>query len=171
MSLSIHRLEDFPQLVARPARLAAMDIGRKTIGLALSTPDWQMVTPLTTIQRGKWQADLAALEKAFDGFNIRGLVVGLPLNMDGTAGPQAQGVRQTINNMIEADPKFLERCIITFFDERLSTASAENIFEGHMSRGDAKESGALDAVAAQVILQRAINHLNTLCHPEQSEGS
>jgi putative Holliday junction resolvase len=162
MSLSIHRLEDFPQLVARPARLAAMDIGRKTIGLALCTPDWRMVTPLTTIQRGKWQADLVALEKAFNGFDIRGLVVGLPLNMDGTAGPQAQGVRQTINNMIEADPKFLERCIITFFDERLSTAAAEELFD---SRQDAKESGALDAVAAQVILQRALDFLNQRIEP------
>ena len=79
MSLSIHPLAEIPRIIAPPVRLAGLDIGTKTIGIALSTPDWQMATPLTTIKRGKWAADLAALDKALTGFGVGGLVVGLPL--------------------------------------------------------------------------------------------
>lgn len=160
MSLSIHPLSDLPHVLKRPCRLAALDIGRKTIGLALSTPDWNQVTPFETIQRTKWSADVAALEKALRGFEIGALIVGLPLNMDGSEGKQAQSVRQTVQNLIEARPPSLQHCLIAFADERLSTAEAEEILdEHHVSHRAAKESGALDALAAQVILERALKQI------------
>lgn len=160
MTLSIHPLADLPRILKRPCRLAALDIGKKTLGLALSTPDWRQTTPLGTIQRSKWAVDMASLEKALKGFEIGALIVGLPLNMDDSEGPQAQSVRQTIDNLVRSAPKSLAGCVIAFADERLSTAGAQEVLGDHMSRGDAKESGALDAVAAQVILQRALDYLH-----------
>lgn len=155
----IHPLADLPKLVKRPCRMAALDIGKKTLGLATCTPDWQMVTPLTTITRGKWQMDIQALEKALKGLEIKALLVGLPFNMDDSEGPQAQFVRQTVNDLIASKPRVLDGCVISFVDERLSTAGAENILDDRPRR-EAKASGALDAVAAQIILQRAIDLLH-----------
>lgn len=158
---SIHPLADFPQILQPPARLAALDIGTKTIGMALSTPDWQMATPLATIQRGKWAMDLAALDKALAEFGVKGLVVGLPLNMDDSEGPRAQGVRQVVYNMIKAGPAWLDGVAIAFVDERLSSAGAGELTGHFKTSRAAKASGALDALAAQVILERALNFLNT----------
>jgi putative Holliday junction resolvase len=156
MALSIHPLADFGQIIAPPVRLAALDIGQKSIGIALSTPDWQMATPLTTVKRVKWTLDLEALNKALTGFGVGGLIVGLPLNMDDTEGTAAQGVKQTVFNLIKANPKWLSGPI-AFWDERLSTSTARDLLDA--PRGAAKSSGALDAVAAQVILQGALDYL------------
>lgn len=154
-TLSIHPLEEIAQIIAPPTRLAALDIGTKTIGIALCTPDWQMVTPLTTIQRGKWSVDLAALEKALSGYGIGALFVGLPLNMDGTAGPRAQGVKQVVFNLIKAEPKWLDGASIAFIDESLSSNVAHDM-SMHLSLKHAKSKGALDALAAKNILERAL---------------
>lgn len=156
---SIHPLSDFPQILQPPVRLAALDIGTKTIGIALSTPDWQMATPLTTITRGKWTQDIAALAKAMDGYGVGGVIVGLPLNMDDSVGPRAQGVKQVIFNLIKADPDWLHGCPIAFVDERLSTADAAELTSHHKNGRAAKKSGALDALAATVILERALTDL------------
>jgi len=156
---SIHPLTDFSQIIRPPARLAALDIGTKTIGIALSTPDWQMTTPLTTVTRGKWAMDLAALDKVMIGHEIAGLIVGLPLNMDDSEGPRAQGVKQVVFNLIKAEPAWLTGRPIAFVDERLSSAAAADL-AGHFKSGRAaKASGALDALAAQVILERALTVL------------
>jgi putative Holliday junction resolvase len=171
MRLSIHPLAEFATLLPFPCRLAAMDIGKKTIGLALSTPDWRMVTPMGTIQRTKWQSDLTALGKALKGFDIKGLVIGLPYNMDDSEGPQAQSVRQTVTNMIEANPVWLDGCLLAFADERLSTAAANETLSDHISTRDAKDSGALDAVAAQVILQRALDVINKTRHTQKDSST
>lgn len=153
---SIHPLHEFPQILRPPARLAALDIGTRTIGIALSTPDWQMATPLTTITRGKWVNDLAALAKVFEGCGVGGVVVGLPYHMDGTEGPRAQGVKQVVFNLLKADPPWLRGCPVAFVDERLSTAAAGDLAGHHRSSRAAKQSGALDALAATVILERAL---------------
>jgi putative holliday junction resolvase len=155
--LSIRPLAEMPQILRRPVRLAALDIGTKTIGIALSTPDWQMATPLTTIQRTKWTEDLKALDKALSGYGIGGLIVGLPVHMDETDSPQAQSVRQTVYNLIKSEPAWIASGgIIAFWDERLSTAAAAELTG---SSEKAKTSGALDAVAAQIILERALKLL------------
>jgi putative Holliday junction resolvase len=162
---SILKLQDFPQILTPPARLAALDIGTKTIGIALSTPDWQMATPLTTITRGKWAMDMAALEKALAGYEIAGLIVGLPLNLDDSEGPRAQGVRQVIYNLLKAEPAWLADVAIAFVDERLSSAGAAEFIDHHKNIKAAKTSGALDALAAQVILERALKFLNNPPNP------
>lgn len=163
--LSIHPLEDLAQNLRPPARLAALDIGTKTIGIALTSPDWQWVTPLTTIQRGKWSVDLAALEKALASYEIDGLIVGLPLNMDGTAGPRAQGVKQVVFNLIKANPEWLAKAMISFVDESLSSNTAHDQ-SMHLSLKHAKSKGALDALAAKNILERALQIFAKIHFPE-----
>lgn len=159
MTLSIHPLGEFARLVTPPVRLAGLDIGAKTIGVALSTPDWQMATPLGTVTRTKWASDIVALEKMLGGYGVGGFIVGLPLNMDDTEGPAAQSVKQTIFNLIKAAPATLNGPI-AFVDERLSTAAARDMLDG--PRHKAKASGALDAAAATLILERALTELGTL---------
>ena len=159
-TLSIHSLEDFTRLALKPSRLATLDIGTKTIGIALSTPDWHSAMPLMTITRSKWSVDLAALEKTFQGFDIGGLVVGLPYNMDGSEGSRAQGVKQVVYNLIKAAPPWLDGPI-AFIDERLSSAGATHVLE-EMPRAKAKAKGALDAMAAQIILERALNKIRDI---------
>lgn len=160
-ALSIHPLEDLTDILHPPMRIAALDIGTKTIGIALTTPDWQMVTPLTTIQRGKWAVDLAALEKSLGGYGIGALFVGLPMNMDGTTGPRAQGVKQVVFNLIKAEPKWLDHAVIAFIDESLSTNTASDQ-SMHLNLKRAKQSGALDALAAKDILERGLRTLGNL---------
>ncbi|MDB5477694.1 MAG: Holliday junction resolvase RuvX [Alphaproteobacteria bacterium] len=171
--LSIHPLADFAQILQRPVRLAALDIGTRTIGIALSTPDWQTVLPLTTLTRSKWSQDLLALEKALKGYEIGGLVIGLPFNMDGSEGPRAQGVRQVAYNLVKANPAWLSHCIIGFCDERHSSSTAHDM-SAHLKLKRAKESGALDALAATDILGRALNILKAGQHvagnPEETES-
>ena len=158
MSLSIHPLEDLTRIVQPPNRLAALDIGTKTIGIALSTPDWQIATPYTTITRTKWAHDLEALDKALAGYGIGGVIIGLPLNMDGSEGAQAQSVKQTVFNLLKAEPKWVTGGFC-FWDERLSTSAAQDVLSENMSRFKAKAAGALDAMAAKIILESALQNL------------
>lgn len=158
-ALSIHPLENLPDFVRPPTRLAALDIGTKTIGIALSTPDWQIATPYTTITRVKWAVDLEALAKALKGYGVGALIVGLPLNMDGSEGPQAQSVKQTVFNLVKAEPDWMTDGVISFWDERLSTSAAQDVLSENMSRFKAKAAGALDAMAAKIILESALQHL------------
>lgn len=160
---SIRPLNDFPEIIPPNLRLVALDIGTKTIGIALSTPDWQsatpFVTPLATITRSKWVNDLAALDKILSPHQIGGVIIGLPYNMDGSEGPRAQSVKQVVFNIIKAAPAWLGDCPIAFVDERLSTAGATDFTDHHKNSKAAKKSGALDALAARLILEKALNIL------------
>jgi putative holliday junction resolvase len=154
-------LAELSTLVHPPMRLAALDIGTKTIGIALSTPDWQIATALTTIQRTKWANDLKALEKNLSGYGVGGIIVGLPMNMDNTLGPRAQGVQQVIYNLIKADLPWMSGVAIAFTDERLTTVGVSDL-TSHLSLKHAKTKGALDALAAQDILERSLKTLRPL---------
>src|SRR5690606_4877182 len=100
---------------------------------------WQMATPLTTITRGKWTQDLIALAKALHGYDVGGLIVGLPLNMDDSVGPRAKGVKQVVFNLLKAEPDWLQGCPVAFVDERLSTAGAVELTTHHTNSRRAKE--------------------------------
>ena len=93
---------DFPELKAllvRDGRLMALDVGTKTIGIATSDVRRTLATPLTTLKRGKLAVDLAALAELAAKHEVKGLAVGLPLNMDGSEGPRCQSVRQFVANI------------------------------------------------------------------------
>lgn len=133
--------------------LIALDIGTKTIGTAFCDPRWSFATPGKTLLRGKFSADRAKLEALIAERSIKGIVIGLPLNMDGTAGPRAQASRAYARNL---EPLGLP---ILLWDERWSTASAErDMIAQDMSR--AKRAERIDSHAAAVILQGAIDALS-----------
>lgn len=135
-------------------RLMALDLGSKTIGLAIGDSNHKIATPFDTIRRKKFGLDAAALAEIIKTENIGGLVIGLPLNMDGSAGPRVQATEAFIRNLKNlADFPALP---VLLWDERLSTAAVERtLLEADTSR--AKRADVIDKMAAAYILQGAID--------------
>ena len=140
-------------------RLMALDVGSKTIGVATSDVLRGLATPLTTLKRGKLKADLAALAELARKHEARALVIGLPLNMDGSEGPRCQSVRQFAVNIANHGPPALAALPVVFQDERLSTAAVTRrmIEDYDMSR--ARRAERVDAAAAAWILESALPRL------------
>jgi putative holliday junction resolvase len=135
------------------ARLMALDLGTKTIGVATSDFTRQFATPLATIERKKFTADADALLALAAREKVDGLVIGLPLNMDGSEGPRAQSTRAFARNLAR-----LTVLPIMFWDERLSTAAVErDMLAADQSRQ--KRAANVDKLAAAWILQSALDHL------------
>lgn len=128
-------------------RLLGLDVGTKTIGLALSDPMGWTAQPLLTLQRTTLQRDIAALQALFVEHGVEGLVVGLPRSMDGSLGSQAEWVLGFIERLQQAISLPIET-----WDERLSTVAVERILKGErMSRE--KQKKVVDKLAAAWILQ------------------
>ena len=133
--------------------VAGLDYGEKTIGIAISDLRRQVATPSEIIRREKFTLDAARLMQIVTAREIRGLVLGLPLNMDGSAGPRVQSTQAFARNLAR-----LTDLPITFWDERLSTVAAERaLLEADASRKRRKE--VIDAVAAGYILQGALDRM------------
>lgn len=146
-------LETFASALPVFGALAGLDLGTKTIGVALSDAHRTVATPAETIRRKKFTTDAEALVAIIASRNIVGIVLGLPLNMDGSEGPRAQSTRAFARNF----SRFYE-CPITFWDERLSTVAAERaLLEADTSRK--KRGAVIDHVAAGYILQGALDRL------------
>lgn len=136
-------------------RLAGLDVGTKTVGVALCDSGWSFAGPAETIRRTKFTADLAALKALLERGGVVGLVVGLPLNMDGTDSPRTQSVRAFARNC-----RVLGLPIL-LWDERWSTQAVERaMIAADVSR--AKRAEAVDKLAAAHILQGAIDALVNL---------
>ena len=153
---------DFPDLkplLVRDGRLMGLDVGSKTIGIATSDVLRSLATPLTTLKRAKLAADLANLDQLVTRYEVKALVVGLPLNMDGTEGPRCQSVRQFATNIANHGAPHLASLPVVFQDERLSTAAVTRgmIDDYDMSR--AKRAERVDAAAAAWILESALQRL------------
>lgn len=136
--------------------LLGLDIGVKTIGIAVSDPLQSFAAPLETLQRTKFSADAQALLAMAAERNVVGFVLGYPLNMDGTPGPKAQSVRGFASH-------FGKRTAlpIVLWDERLSTAAVERELIG-LDVSRAKRAAVIDSHAAGFILQGALDRLKTL---------
>jgi putative Holliday junction resolvase len=157
MSANIVPLDRFISL-PRHARLLGLDLGTKTIGLALSDVGRQIASPLETIRRVKFQADAAALLRIAEKHAIAGLVVGLPLNMDGSQGPRVQSTRAFVRNLAP-----LTSLPIVFWDERMSTlAVTRTLLDADASR--ARRAEVVDKMAAAYILQGALDRLMRMEH-------
>lgn len=142
-------------LPPRGGRLLGLDVGTKTIGLATCDAGWSFATPLETLKRGKFTADLEKLRTIAAGNAITGLVVGLPLNMDGSDSPRTQSTRAFARNLV---PLALP---ILLWDERWSTQAVEKaMIDADVSR--ARRAEKVDALAAAHILQGAIDALAKL---------
>ena len=141
-----------------PGKLAGLDVGTKTVGLAVCDAGWAFAGPSETIRRTKFTNDLRLLSEFVSKQAIRGLVVGLPLNMDGTDSPRTQSVRAFARNLAPLDLPLL------LWDERWSTQAVERaMIDADVSR--AKRAEKVDALAAAHILQGAIDALANL--PQQ----
>ena len=153
MPAPIVDLEALPSLLAPDARLIGVDLGEKTIGLALSDTRRTIASPLETLKRTKFRPDaerLLAIAKLHD---VGAFVIGLPRNMDGSEGPRAQSTRAFVKNLAP-----LTSLIIAFWDERLSTAAVtRTLLAADASRK--RRAAVVDKMAAAYILQGALDRL------------
>ncbi|MPQ94579.1 Holliday junction resolvase RuvX [Thioclava sp. JE_KL1] len=149
-------IEEFAEAIPRMGGVAGLDLGTKTIGVAVSDGLRSVATPLSTIKRKKFGVDAEALLKIVAERELKGLILGLPKNMDGTEGARCQSTRAFARNLSR-----LTDLPISYWDERLSTVAAERaMLEADMSR--AKRAEAIDHVAASFILQGALDRLHYL---------
>ena len=149
-------IEDLTSRLPPGCRLAGLDLGAKTIGIALSDPGLRIATPFYTIRRTKFGEDAKALLTLCGKEQVGGLVLGLPINMNNTEGPRAQATRAFARNLRQ-----LTDLPIVLWDERLSTAAAERaMIEADLSRR--KRAEKIDAAAAAFILQGALDRLARL---------
>ena len=151
---------DTPETLAAalpPGRgLMGLDLGTKTIGVAVSDRRRSVATPLHTLRRSKFTADAAALLQIATARDLAGLILGLPRNMDGSEGPRAQSARAFARNLAG-----LTDLPIALWDERLSTVAAERaLLEADTSRK--RRAEVIDAVAAGIILQGLLDRLTYL---------
>jgi putative Holliday junction resolvase len=154
--LAIVDLAALKPALAPRARLLGFDLGEKTIGLALSDIMLTVATPLETLKRGKFSVDAIALESLIQKHGVGGLVIGLPLNMDGTDGPSAQSARAFARNFAARS-----ELPIVFWDERLSTAAVtRTLLEADSSRK--RRSEVVDKMAAAYILQGVLDRLRAM---------
>ncbi len=136
-------------------RLMALDLGEKTIGMAVSDSGLRIASPVGTLRRGKFTPDAGKLFAAMDDRGVSGLVVGLPTNMDGSEGPRCQSVRDFAANLLG-----LRDLPIAFWDERLSTVAVERAMVREADLSRKKRAKAVDAAAAAFILQGALDSLS-----------
>ena len=149
-------IEDFAAALPRDRALAGLDLGTKTIGVAVSDRLLTVATPLETVKRKKFALDAERLLEILAKREIGGVVLGLPRNMDGSEGPRCQSTRAFARNFSR-----LWDGPVTFWDERLSTVAAERaLLEADTSR--AKRAELIDHVAASYILQGALDRLRHL---------
>lgn len=146
--------------------LMGLDLGTKTIGVAISDRLLSAATPLETVKRVKFTTDAARLADIAAGREIAGLILGLPANMDGSEGPRAQSTRAFARNLTRVAG--LQGLPIAFWDERLSTVAAERaLLEADTTRK--RRAEVIDAVAAGYILQGALDrlrHLRAVSHEQ-----
>jgi putative Holliday junction resolvase len=146
---------EFAAALADGGKLLGLDVGTKTIGVAICDAGWHFAGPSETIRRTKFTQDLASLRRIIEHEHAAAVVVGLPLNMDGSDSPRTQSVRAFARNLAPLDLPIL------LWDERWSTQAVERaMIEADVSR--AKRAQKVDALAAAHILQGAIDALANL---------
>lgn len=147
-------LDDLRALPAA-GRLMGLDVGDKTVGLAISDSARSIASPVDTIRRGKLAADVAALQGFIASRQPVALVIGLPVNMDGSEGPRCQSVRAFARNIAQRGIALPQ----AFWDERLSTAAVERFLIGEADMTRARRDRVVDKMAAAYILQGALDAL------------
>lgn len=139
-----------------PGRLVALDVGTTTIGVAVSDSSRMVASPDLTIYRKKWSADKAALVAMFEGQDIAGIVIGYPLNMDGTPGPRAQATRAFARNLQE-----IFALPLLLWDERMSTQAVVRLMEKEADLSRARRDALVDKLAASYILQGVLDGIRS----------
>lgn len=157
--MPIGLLRDISSTCPRGKRLLGLDLGTKTIGLALADSHHSIATPLRTLHRKKFTLDIQDMKREITDFQVGGYVLGYPLNMDGTAGPRCESVRHFADEMRNHPEIFGPDPWIALWDERLSTASVEDFLIETVDMSRTKRKQVIDALAAQHILQGALDYM------------
>lgn len=147
-------LQDLPALAPPRTPIAGVDVGEKTIGVAVSDRDRMIATPLELIRKVKFTQDAERLFALMHTRGAEALVVGLPVNMDGTEGPRCQASRAFARNLLR-----LKDLPIAFWDERMSTAAVQRMLTAEADLSRARRGELVDKAAAAWILQGALDRL------------
>jgi putative Holliday junction resolvase len=150
-------LPDFVAVLPRGAPVVGLDPGEKTIGVAVSDASRMIASPLELIRKTRFTADAQALFKAMDSRGAAGIVIGLPVNMDGTEGPRCQSARALARNLLR-----LKDMPIAFWDERLSSAAVNRMLIDEADVTRARRAELVDKAAAAYILQGALDRMRAL---------
>ncbi|MBA8831479.1 MULTISPECIES: Holliday junction resolvase RuvX [Rhizobium] len=163
--MTVLTIEEMAETLAPRQAIAGLDLGTKTIGLSMSDLGRRFATPRTVIRRVKFTIDAQALLDFAAAEKVAGFVIGLPMNMDGSAGPRVQATRAFVRNMEQKTA-----LPFVYWDERLSTVAAERtLLEMDVSR--AKRADRIDSAAASFILQGALDRLSLLARSDGDEFS
>ena len=146
--------EDLRAAAPAGSRLLGLDLGTRTIGLALSDTTWNIASPFDTVRRTKFTQDAEKLLKVIETENVGALVIGLPVNMDGSEGPRCQATRAFADNFLKK-----RQIPILFWDERLSTAAVERMLVKEMDVSRRQRAQVVDKLAASYILQGLLDAL------------
>jgi putative Holliday junction resolvase len=156
MVMAVLDLLDLPAALPRFAPIAGLDLGEKTIGVAISDATRTVASPLELIRKTKFTDDANALFKLMDSRGAAGVVIGLPVNMDGTEGPRCQSVRAFGRNLIR-----LRDLPIAFWDERMSSMAVNRMLIDEADVTRARRAELVDKAAAAWILQGALDRLRS----------
>ncbi|WP_436641301.1 Holliday junction resolvase RuvX [Microbaculum sp. FT89] len=156
MTAPTENAEDFAAAMPTRGALLGIDPGERTIGIAICDAGWRIASPLLGLKKAKFKENGPAIAKLCADNKVAGIVIGLPLNMDGTAGPKAQAARAFARNLTG-----VVELPILLWDERLSTVAVTRVMiEADTSRK--KRAEIVDKVAAAYILQGALDRLSSL---------
>jgi putative Holliday junction resolvase len=156
--MALMELQDIPSQLTRGQRLMGLDLGSKTIGLALSDVMLSVASPLETVRRSKFTQDAQRLIELIQEHDVGALVLGMPYEMDGSEGKRCQSTRDFAINF-----KKLRDMPISYWDERLSTSAVERMLVDDVDMTRKRRGEVVDKLAAAYILQGALDalaHLN-----------
>ena len=154
--MPLYDVNDLASYRERGRRLMGIDLGEKTIGVAISDATWRIATPVIVLRRTNRNSDIASVLSLAGQYHAVGIVVGLPINMNGSYGPQAEKMREFARSLSE-----LSQVLIALWDERLSTAAVNRtLLDDDMSRK--RRGEVVDKLAATFILQGALDRLRTI---------
>lgn len=153
--MPVHDILDLPAALPPYSPLFGLDLGEKTIGVAVSDNTRAIASPLELIRKTKFTDDAARLFKLMTERGGRGLVIGLPLNMDGSEGPRCQSSRAFARNLLRLD----DTLSIAFWDERLSTVAVQRMMTTEQDLTRARRAELVDKTAAAYILQGALDRI------------
>jgi putative Holliday junction resolvase len=156
--MAVIELTELPALLPRYSALIGLDLGEKTIGVAVSDTTRMVASPLQLIRKTKFTDDAQALFKLIDHREVGALVIGLPVNMDGTEGVRCQSNRAFARNLLRLRPDL----IIAFWDERMSTMAINRFLIDEADINRARRAEVVDKMAAAWILQGALERLRTV---------
>ena len=145
---------EFAAALPKDARLLGLDVGETTIGLALSDARRSIASPLFTIERSKFSKDMEALQKAIQAHAVCGLVIGYPVNMDGSNGPRTQSTRTFVSNISKQI-----KLPMLLWDERMSTMAVERMMGDEADMSRARRAELVDKLAASYMLQGCLDSI------------